>query len=140
MQFQRIASFSARQDVPSNGSYTDSETNLHGGVYYRLKCYTESGFFYTSVAKVLLTTHTNSQVLTNPAKNFVRFSVPADRTEGITILAYNFSGSLIYQGDYKLTQGNNMITVEEISNWHRGVYLFRVKRKNKIESYKIIVN
>ncbi|HVG13648.1 MAG TPA: T9SS type A sorting domain-containing protein [Chitinophagaceae bacterium] len=140
VHFLHLASLTPEQAKQSRNSYTDNTPDLPGPVYYRIKYYTANGFGYSALAKVLISTSRHTRVITNPANNYVRFSLGSEKGGKTTVVAYNLAGVLLYNKEYTLKQGTNLITINEVGNWHPGVYLFHINQDGKMETHKIIVH
>jgi hypothetical protein len=110
-------------------------------VYYRLYIVgTDNKAHYSHTVKLNVhTANTGIRLYPNPASNFVQVYVQSERSKNVTVSIYDMSGKKMYASDRPLTKGLNVITINEIARWQKGVYLVSVQAEAGVQWQKLFV-
>ncbi len=140
--FQTIAAIDNKdiEAVTASYFYVDENAGSNSIVYYRIKCVTEGGAGYSRIVKMAIATNKQTSVLPNPARNYVQLTIPSEKTGKAKVLIYNLGGKLVYTGNYVLSLGNNLMTINETSKWLPGVYLFQINFDGKHQWHKVLIS
>ncbi len=110
--------------------------------YYRLKALSADATERISNI-VVLKNNNNKQakldVYPNPAKNFTNVNITALQKENSTITIINTQGQIVWKQNKQLQIGNNIININSLDKWNKGMYVVKVQYENVVQTQKLII-
>lgn len=134
--------------VYANGTTSYHATDNIGGlsspyVYYRLKVTNENNAVsYSKAIKLSLqsTGTSDMRILRNPASESTQISITSASDRDMTLSVYDFTGRLMYSLDTRVAAGNNIINLDNIRNWPRGMYAVKVSMGEDRYTEKLVIS
>ena len=124
-------------------SSTDLLNNLQSAnVYYRLNLTGVNGNTgYSKVIRLPLFDIGSSGfiIMPNPVRNQTQLNISSATNSDIQVYIYNMVGKKVRTMNAFVQQGSNIITLDDLSGWQRGVYQIVVKLGNNIFFGKMIL-
>jgi len=110
-------------------------------VYYRLYIVgTDNKAHYSHTVKLnVLPENAGLRLYPNPASSYVQVYIPSERSKNVMISIYDMSGKKLYASDRSLTKGLNVITINDIVRWQKGMYLVSVQSETGVQWQKLFV-
>ncbi|MBP9187635.1 MAG: T9SS type A sorting domain-containing protein, partial [Bacteroidia bacterium] len=109
--------------------------------YYRLQQLDENGKSeYSSVVSVVNTEALTSEIAAypNPFNDKLTVTISDAKAGVATIEVMDLSGRLMYAVDQTIDNGNQTITINELSNLSQGVYFVRISTSGNTKVVKMI--
>jgi uncharacterized repeat protein (TIGR01451 family) len=79
------------------------------------------------------------QLYPNPAKSFTSIIVNAAQKQKATMQIVDAQGKIIWQQNSQLQLGSNVINIDGIANWSKGIYVVKVQIDNNLQTQKLII-
>lgn len=100
--------------------------------YYRIKQVdTDQRFKYSTVAKVKINIEkTGISVLTNPFVNNITVDFLSNNNQIVSVRLSDVSGKIISTEKWKLVRGSSRLSLNNVSNLQKGMYIFSVTDDN----------
>ncbi len=92
----------------------------------------------TGAIEISNTKNQSVSVFPNPVNDKINFKINSLSTQNGNISIYDFTGRILYSGQTKLKQGNNIFSLNKI--YHRGIYFYKISLDNTEINGKFIVN
>jgi len=128
----------------SKYSFTDKgilKENV-SSLYYRLKMIDNDGTFeYSKIARVAKDSKQQVegiQVYPNPFNSEVYVNVYSESETIADIKVMDIQGKLVYQTQYDLVKGNNLLSIEEAGKFNPGVYFISITTNGENSVIKLI--
>ncbi|MCH7409818.1 T9SS type A sorting domain-containing protein [Belliella sp. DSM 111904] len=137
--FQKIHEETAREGYID---FIDTQPT-YGNNYYRLGYFApdHQTIIYSTLVRVISTFEQkrNLQVFPNPVKSELNLKLPNIKDD-LEVLIYSTQGQLIFQSrvNFKSSQSNIYLTIEEVSSLKPGVYLLKVVSRNSIQTVQFV--
>ena len=123
-----------------NYSFIDNE-NLSRTVYYRIRMMsTSNSIQYSNIIKMdLRSLAVNGiTILPNPVRDVMQLQVSSSADNKLRVDIYDQSGKLVISRKSFVQRGNTTMTIEDIGNYPRGVYMVLVSLGEEIFREKIL--
>jgi len=139
-QFQKIASVFANNTGTSNYSYNHNLNNISSYVfYYRIKQVDKNGkIFYTNIVSIKSTIKNEIIVHNNPFTNSIGLTVKTKQKEKLFLSLMDMNGRTIVQQTNEVNIGSNSITVNQLNNLSKGMYVLSVQSASGIQTFKLV--
>jgi hypothetical protein len=110
-------------------------------VYYRIKLVNADGKQqYSNTAAVRLANISSVKTWPNPVVTNVNISLFSEVKTNMKIRIINAAGSIVYAADYNITKGNNQVSVNNLGNLPKGMYLLQLSdEQGNIQSTQKII-
>jgi hypothetical protein len=143
-RFDDVATVPVRNRDKSTEQYKmvqDIDGTFPPVVYYRLYIVgTDNKAHYSHTVRLnVQPENAGVRLYPNPATDFVQVYVQSERSKKVTVNIYDMSGKKMYASDRSLTKGLNVITINHIARWQKGVYLVNVNGETGAQWQKLFV-
>ena len=109
-------------------------------IYYRLKIVgTNGAITYSKIISLTTDQRFFVRISPNPVKNRMQVSVSGNANDELSIFIYDPLGKLVYRKKEYLQKGNNIFSIDNISEWNGGLYMAAFVLNEKIFYKKVIV-
>jgi hypothetical protein len=122
-------------------SINDQLYNVNSNVvYYRLRIVDKDGKYnYSKIIPVKLDQPENSiSVYPNPVDNFTIVNLYSDKSGNGMLRLIDESGRQILTKSFTVIAGNNNLTIDQLGNLPKGVYVIQVMLNNNLYNQKIV--
>jgi hypothetical protein len=112
-------------------------------LYYRLKQVDYDGnFFYSTIVSVNNNdANANSvSIYPNPFTNELNISIIADNNNVVNIETMDIQGKLVANKSISVVKGVNVVSMNENSSLHTGIYFVRIAINGEIKTVKLVKN
>jgi hypothetical protein len=112
-------------------------------VFYRVNLQeTGTVFRYSPIIRLSLQKQTGDDVLIlpNPVRDVMQIYVNAAKTGDMKFQLFNTEGKLVLFKNIPVNKGNNAITIDELSNYSRGIYYVMLQLGDEIIPKKIMLS
>ncbi len=116
---------------------TELDNNIH--FYYRVKIIADNSILYSTIINIDIEVNKAFSMLPNPASNYVKLSIVAEKNDQAKLAIYNMAGELLYVRNYDLKVGLNSISLQDLNRWRTGVYMVRVSTATINQWQKLII-
>jgi hypothetical protein len=109
-------------------------------VFYRLRM-KETGTVsrYSPVIRLLLRQSTQDvQISPNPARDYIQMQVNATKNGDMKLILYNAEGKMVTTRDWSVQKGINVITLDNLLQYNRGMYSAVIYLGGEIYTRKLI--
>jgi hypothetical protein len=127
----------------ANLSYADNNA-LNGTSYYRLS-WTEAGQGAAKYSTIKTVSFNNLktagiELLINPATTHTKINIQSLLTGNATVELVNSNGKLVVQKKLHVFSGDNIITLDGLSNLSAGLYFVRVQTGTNMYNTKLLIS
>jgi hypothetical protein len=141
--FAEVAQVNASESSNPIHSYTvnDQLYNVNSNiVYYRLRIVDKDGKYnYSKIIPVKLDQPVNSiSVYPNPVDNYAIVNLYSDKPGNGMLRLIDEAGRQILMKSFTVIGGNNNLTVDQLGNLPKGVYVIQVMLNNNLYNQKIV--
>lgn len=142
INFTTIARINARDDLSQDAAYWYTDPDASGRVvYYRIRMMTSaSSIQYSNVIRMDLRAlaTTGVTIAPNPVKDVMQIQISSVANNRLNIDIFDQSGKRVISRRGFVQQGNSSLTIDEISNYPRGVYMVLVTVGDEIFREKVL--
>jgi len=127
-----------------NGNFSyavnDNIENINTSIiYYRLHIIDISGKeHYSEVVKVNMGSAIQFQVAPNPFTNNINLQISNDKRSDATMRIVNTAGQVVYNKKFVLVKGINSISINDLQNLSKGIYVIELAADEKHISRKLL--
>ena len=136
--FEKVGSVQSRGNMANNYNFTDANiTNLNSDIiYYRLRQVDMSGTFnYSPVRSITINADANGFTVNsfypNPFSNSVQLQLSAGQAATAHYQLFDTKGTMVLQADAHFNKGNNVLTIDGLSQLANGIYLLKINSGNQ---------
>ena len=118
-----------------------SHLSIQPAIYYRLKIRKTSGAIsYSKVIRIPYgLTVGKISVSPNPVHDMMQVTIQASKTNAMELFMYDMSGKIIRKMQTDLQAGTNVMTVDQLSRFQRGMYFVVIYTEGEVFREKIVI-
>lgn len=122
--------------------YMDRSEHQVAAAYYRIICRNASGgIAYSKLVRVVFPRKDlEIAVVPNPARTTMQLNILSPWKDEAALLIYNNEGKLVFSKKISLQVGENVITVNEVAQWARGMYSAMVQCRGLVISGRALLS
>ncbi len=121
--FVAISRVSAGTNTNKSYQATDIPGNFNNILYYRIKVIKQAGeYAYTNIIKIKPGA-SKTLIFANPFKNKIVASYNSLKIQSISLQLFDVTGQLLSKKLYKITAGNNFLTMDGLEKISTGSYI-----------------
>ena len=146
INFTSVGQVDAQSSLPASAAYTYIDVPDNKGIqriYYRIKLVNKNGSTakYSNIISIVFTTNEKGKltVFPNPVKDILEIQLYSKSATKVKIEIFESSGRLIHSSATTVQKGNNVITMDELTNQPRGLYFVQVYINDEIFREKILL-
>lgn len=146
INFTTVGQVDAQSSAPASAAYTYIDVPDIKGIqkiYYRIKLVNKNGSTakYSNIISIVFATNEEGKltVFPNPVKDILEIQLYSKSATKVKIEIFESSGRLIHSSTTTVQKGNNVITMDELTNQPRGLYFVQVYIKDEIFREKILL-
>jgi hypothetical protein len=138
--FTSLGQVSARNSGTGSYIYTHNLRGYNNDiVYYRIKQVDKNGkLFYTNIVSIKSTIKNEIIVHNNPFTNSIGLTVKTKQKEKLFLSLMDMNGRTIVQQTNEVNIGSNSITVNQLNNLSKGMYVLSVQSASGIQTFKLV--
>lgn len=146
LNFTAIGQVEAQSSSSASASYIYFDVpDIKGtsNVYYRIKLVNKNGSTakYSNIISIAFETNGKGKltIFPNPVKDILELQLYSKSTAKMKIEIFEASGRLINSSNTTVQKGNNVITLDDLTNQPRGLYFVQVYINDEIFREKILL-
>jgi len=146
LNFTAIGQVEAQSSSPASAAYIYFDVpDIKGSsnVYYRIKLVNKNGSSakYSNIISIAFETNGKGKltIFPNPVKDILELQLYSKSTAKVKIEIFEASGRLINSSNTTVQKGNNVITLDDLTNQPRGLYFVQVYINDEIFREKILL-